>query len=424
MLVSPSDTPAAAHAAPGRPNYQHDRHLIHRTSSTTLYAVADGHGDPSTGHLVSQHALDLLPSHLSHHGLLSSSPCTNLSSVIHSAILQLDTTLIRSTTQRRLYAGSTLCAVVHHSNRQLVCINVGDSRAILVATPSSRRVTALSRDHACEDAAERKRIENAGGAVIGGLLNGWISMSRALGDNDLKAHRNLTKFPIAGRRPYGRDLFIADPDVTNVTLQDDDVAIVIASDGVWSRLSNEAVAKLVMDQLARGANVQEVSEAIVKRALKRGSTDNVTALVALVASEDEVRARVNAPGTESRRFRITGTSSTGRSRGGRIRSGLGNWGDVSLHGSSPQRTTTSTRISTTTSATTSTTTSTTATTNTPRFKTDESSGTLESEDAGTGTEKTDINDGKRMRFSRRQRSGRQNGRGGDKFLKRLWSQNK
>lgn len=66
------------------------------------------------------------------------------------------------------------------------------------------------------------------------------------------------------------------------------MAVVVASDGVWGRLGNEEVGRVVRTELKKGRMVEEVARTIVRRALNRGSRDNVTAIVGLVRPLREV----------------------------------------------------------------------------------------------------------------------------------------
>lgn len=62
--------------------------------------------------------------------------------------------------------------------------NSGDSRCVL--STKSNDVVALSDDHKPDNADEKKRIEEAGGFVSDGRINGNLNLSRALGDFEFK----------------------------------------------------------------------------------------------------------------------------------------------------------------------------------------------------------------------------------------------
>lgn len=56
---------------------------------------------------------------------------------------------------------------------------------------SNKKVIELSKDHKPDDELERKRIENAGGFVLEGRVNGNLNLSRAIGDLEYKKNQGL-----------------------------------------------------------------------------------------------------------------------------------------------------------------------------------------------------------------------------------------
>jgi protein phosphatase 1A len=77
-----------------------------------------------------------------------------------------------------LDTGSTGCAVIIAGDN-IICFNVGDSRAILCR---DGKPVLLSLDHKPSNPEEKKRIEDAGGSIIGKYVNGKIAVTRAFGD--------------------------------------------------------------------------------------------------------------------------------------------------------------------------------------------------------------------------------------------------
>lgn len=139
--------------------------------------------------------------------------------------------------------------------------NVGDSRAVMCR---GGRAVRLSHDHKASDAAEQARIEEAGGFVLRRRVLGILSVSRSFGDHALK------KFVPA--RPY-----------ISVTRLDSLVEfIIVACDGVWDVMSDQDAVDLLrpmIDQSVAMAEWPDLAAALVAEALRRGSTDNVTALI-------------------------------------------------------------------------------------------------------------------------------------------------
>ena len=79
----------------------------------------------------------------------------------------------------------------------------------------------------------------------------------------------------------------AEPDVTVVPLgarsaepgADDEAIVVVASDGVWCAVENDAAAALVGALREEGASAEEAARQLCERAAADGSTDNLSCVV-------------------------------------------------------------------------------------------------------------------------------------------------
>lgn len=174
--------------------------------------------------------------------------------------------------------GST--AVVALVSKTHLCVaNCGDSRAVLSRAGMAYRMT---RDHKPEIDDEQERITNCGGKVLefnGKRVMGLLAMSRALGDHCL--------------RDVG---VIADPEVTIVGRRQQDEFLILASDGLWDALSDEEVCDLARRCFnrakERGAEADTASRVaasvLMRAALDRGSSDNITVTVIDLHHENQV----------------------------------------------------------------------------------------------------------------------------------------
>eukprot|EP00871_Galdieria_phlegrea_P003543 jgi/Galph1/418/GphlegSOOS_G5248.1 len=163
--------------------------------------------------------------------------------------------------KRFLYVGATAvtCYIkTSGKNRVLFCANVGDSRAVLSRNGKALR---LSYDHKASDAMEVDRITKDGGYIIMKRVNGVLSVSRALGDHAMKS------------------VVIGEPYVTSETLTEDDKFLILACDGLWDVVEDQEVVNFVMHLHINGLDVQNISERLVRLALDRGSTDNISVMV-------------------------------------------------------------------------------------------------------------------------------------------------
>eukprot|EP00559_Dactyliosolen_fragilissimus_P007339 CAMPEP_0184868012 /NCGR_PEP_ID=MMETSP0580-20130426/28741_1 /TAXON_ID=1118495 /ORGANISM="Dactyliosolen fragilissimus" /LENGTH=548 /DNA_ID=CAMNT_0027368615 /DNA_START=100 /DNA_END=1746 /DNA_ORIENTATION=+ len=137
-----------------------------------------------------------------------------------------------------IHAGCTsICAAI--VGKRLVVANAGDSRAILCR--SGGLTEALSFDHKPMQNKEKKRIERAGGFVnTFGRVNGNLNLSRSIGDLKYKK--------VPGLSP-AQQMITAEPDIIEVTLNDDDEFMILACDGIWDCLTNEEAVKYVLDRI-------------------------------------------------------------------------------------------------------------------------------------------------------------------------------
>jgi len=161
----------------------------------------------------------------------------------------------------------------------LVVANLGDSRALLCR---AGKPVALTEDHKPTRKDEAVRVKEAGGHIIvssrgltriahnriaAGLETNTqanyklgLSVSRAFGDRDFKTPHELV-CPV--------------PEFQIKKLENDDMFLLAACDGVWDVLSNQEVINVAAAHLllhdASGA-----AKAVVEAAQKRGSGDDLT----------------------------------------------------------------------------------------------------------------------------------------------------
>ncbi len=164
------------------------------------------------------------------------------------------------------YTGSTaLCGVISHhpvTGKKILWIaNVGDSRAVMLN--ANDETVQLSQDHKPNSKLEKNRIEQLGGKI---RYDGsdWrindLSLSRAFGDTESK--------------PYITHL----PQVYKYNLNGNDKFIIFACDGLWDVMSNKN-AVLYIDKLMKKNFTGNFAKKLAEKAIKEGSTDNVTVVV-------------------------------------------------------------------------------------------------------------------------------------------------
>lgn len=185
-------------------------------------------------------------------------------------------------------AGSTAVVAII-SPTLIIVANCGDSRAVLCR---GKVPVPLSVDHKPDREDELARIEAAGGKVIqwnGSRVFGVLAMSRSISDRYLK--------------PW----IIPDPDVMFVPRAKEDDCLILASDGLWDVMNNEAcdVARRRIllwykkhgDTLpaTRGDRIEPAAQAaadyLAKLAMHKGSKDDITVIVVDLKAQRKIKRK-------------------------------------------------------------------------------------------------------------------------------------
>jgi len=161
-----------------------------------------------------------------------------------------------------------------------VFANAGDSRAILVGGPSKSVIFSTS-DHKPDNPGELARIQKAGATVFERRVNGDLAVSRALGDFYYKRQADI---------PPAEQPVSAQPDVTIVPRNlATDQFLLLACDGIWDVMNNEACAQFVLDKMNIGYGLGRICELLLDHCLELTSHDNMTAvLVAFPAAPKQI----------------------------------------------------------------------------------------------------------------------------------------
>ncbi|XP_028105664.1 probable protein phosphatase 2C 51 isoform X7 [Camellia sinensis] len=261
---------------------------------------------------------------VSDHGRFELSPSAIFGGSFHLEILKesllrairdIDATFSKEASRDNLDSGST-ATVILIADDQILVANVGDSKALLCSeefqSVSEAKATLLrlyrqrrhngaippikyndgsklavsnglahfsakelTTDHHPDRDDERSRVESAGGHVLewGGVsrVNGQLAVSRAIGDISFKS--------------YG---VISAPELTDwQPLTSNDSYLVVASDGIFEKLSPQGVCDLLWEFHNNGTVRSDLSascsyslaDCIVNSALEKGSIDNMAAVV-------------------------------------------------------------------------------------------------------------------------------------------------
>eukprot|EP00607_Mallomonas_marina_P003827 CAMPEP_0182431034 /NCGR_PEP_ID=MMETSP1167-20130531/45832_1 /TAXON_ID=2988 /ORGANISM="Mallomonas Sp, Strain CCMP3275" /LENGTH=272 /DNA_ID=CAMNT_0024616883 /DNA_START=265 /DNA_END=1083 /DNA_ORIENTATION=- len=235
----------------GRP-YQEDRVAClpgKMEIDSSLYAVYDGHG----GAKAAQFCKDKLLKYVVEDICFQEDSSRALTNAFH----RTENEFLEIARRFNLMDGSTAVVSLIH-NRKVTVANAGDSRCIIVQRHG--KVKAMSIDHKPCREDEEKRIRALGGRVVfwgRWRVEGVLAVSRAIGDLSLK--------------PY----VSCDPELITKTLDEDDLYMVLASDGLWDVMRNEEVSKFVLSC----PDFASMGRDLCHEATLIGSTDNITVLV-------------------------------------------------------------------------------------------------------------------------------------------------
>jgi len=256
-----------------------DTTRVQVTQQSAFFGVYDGHGGAAAADFCSDH----LHVNLGHAisamwlgtPLLDSNDqdCVRrISQCVRDAFVWTDRQFLDSQYQHQ--GGTTACVAVL-INDTVVVGNVGDSRAVLcrnnVAVP-------LSRDHTPARLDEVERIRAAGGEVDAGdvVVGGEeFSLTRAIGDCKVKVP--------PGRDYHDRDapqVVTSEPEVSIISLGEQDRFFVIASDGIWDKMSDTDVVQFVTQKLLAHGDPQMAASELAHHAIMNlRSCDNVSAVI-------------------------------------------------------------------------------------------------------------------------------------------------
>ncbi|RDY09332.1 putative protein phosphatase 2C 13, partial [Mucuna pruriens] len=261
---------------------------------SAFYAIFDGHGGPDAAAFVKRNAMrlffedaDILESYDTDAFFLK-----KLEDSHRRAFLQADLALADEQTVSSSCGTTALTALV--LGRHLLVANAGDCRAVLCRRGAA---VEMSNDHRPSYLPERRRVEESGGFIDDGYLNGYLSVTRALGDWYMK-------FPIGAASPL-----IAEPDVRLVTLTEDDEFLIIGCDGIWDVMSSQVAVSLVRRGLRRHDDPQQCARELVKEALRLNTTDNLTVIVICFSSVERI---VESCLPQRRRFKACSLSEEAR----------------------------------------------------------------------------------------------------------------
>ena len=144
---------------------------------------------------------------------------------------------------------------INDYSRYVVCSNIGDSKGYILTRNNFIQIT---KEHKCNDIKEVERIKKMGGIVFSNRVFGTLMLTRSFGDKEMKK--------------YG---VISTPDCYCHKIRDEDLYIVIASDGIWDSVCEEELMQMGGEKLSS----DDFSKNLIKLARDKGTRDNISCIV-------------------------------------------------------------------------------------------------------------------------------------------------
>ncbi|OMJ67338.1 hypothetical protein SteCoe_35525 [Stentor coeruleus] len=215
---------------------------LHNSSFKHAFAIFDGHSGTEASVFASKNLIKNINT-LDEKGIIEA--------------FQLTDILFCNDNPRK---GGTTVALTIIDHGHLISANIGDTKIILVKNSSFE---ILSYDHVASDSSEQSRIELAGGYIINThntmRVCGQLAITRSIGDARYK------------------DFLIPIPYFKTTKMSVEDIALVIASDGLFETLSPEQVGAIVREKQEHQPS--QIAETLAAEAIDSGSKDNVTVMV-------------------------------------------------------------------------------------------------------------------------------------------------
>ena len=235
-------------------NYMEDKgkciNNFNNSPNNILFCLFDGHG----GHEVSTYLQKNFAIELKNK-LQNVPKNTDLKDIFIELCKEIDEKLKN---ENFTNIGSTGCIIYiteENNKKILYCINLGDTRCVLLKENDYLR---LSYDDRASDEEEKQRIVSEGGMVLSGRVFGILMLSRAFGDWELK--------------DYGVS---NEAHVYKMEISDDCKNLVIASDGIWDVIKESEL----IDIRNKSSDSKDFCEKIMNLTVERESMDNLSCFV-------------------------------------------------------------------------------------------------------------------------------------------------
>ena len=264
------------------PNLEHrqemeDFHCIKQAlgkrSNLSYFAIFDGHGGKEVASFLSVNLHHFLIDEINNikFGINDEENINNIIECIKIAFLKIDQKILSNEKLVNDVGSTATLIFIYYNNlnenffdnheikdveRTLICANIGDSSGYLI---TKSKISQITKAHKCEDPSEVQRIRDKGGIVFQGRIFGKLILTRTLGDKEMKK--------------YG---VISAPDFFTKKIEQDDLFVIIGSDGIWDVINEEEIFKMGNE---KELSSETFSKKIMDIAKIRDTRDNSSCIV-------------------------------------------------------------------------------------------------------------------------------------------------
>ncbi|KAH0795615.1 protein phosphatase 2C [Histomonas meleagridis] len=216
-----------------------DNFTIYNDNNFSLFGIFDGHAGSNTSYLASEMMLTEVKSLIRTKNEQKFSDCfEHIQNEVKS---------------QNLIDGCTAAVTFVYDN---ICYigSIGDSRILRIKKNGFEQIT---KDQKATIKHEYNRLKRLLLGVIDGRVKRKLALSRAIGD-----------------LWCGDGLFIK-PKVKSYQIDDEEIGLIVACDGVWDVLTNEEAYKIFVN----AKSPQDAATSLKNAAIANGSMDNVSVIV-------------------------------------------------------------------------------------------------------------------------------------------------
>ncbi len=234
-----------------------------------VYSVFDGHSGIGAAAICRDRTMTLLRKNMR-------ASNNNVKTALSKTFKELDDE-IRAASEASGCTALVCVFCIEKGKKVLYVANCGDCRAII---GGEGRYDVLSNDHTfSKNKPEQQRIRAHPNALVDN--HGYVTD---------KVHGNGSVIPLRtlGDHPVNPDktIILATPEISRTELDDTDQVVVLATDGLWDTLTNIDAMRMTLAGISSidqkglsNSDLNRVAKQLVHEAIRRRSTDNITAVV-------------------------------------------------------------------------------------------------------------------------------------------------